>query len=154
MITDQVPFVQTSLISDQPEINAGFYLPLRFFCHDLQPPQDADAFLGAGPAQRLVVGHADEAGLGCDEQAEVIAKGELPAFGGRLCQLVQLRLDSLQTDPFAVGDFEVVDLLDDVRQDVDFTDVCAHQAKDREVRLLVVDEHIGIHEQDLGLLCH
>ena len=28
------------------------------------------------------------------------------------------------------------------------------QAEDGEVRLLVVDKHVGVHEQDLGLLWH
>ena len=34
-------------------------------------------------AKWFVVGHADEAGLRRDEQAEVIAEGKLAALGGR-----------------------------------------------------------------------
>lgn len=50
----------------------------------------------------------------------------------------------------------VNDYLDDLGPAmISFTgDVLVHQTEDGEVRLLVVDEHVGVHEQDLGLLWH
>ena len=104
---DQLPrdvqrIAEVDLLGGLDRIGSAHGIRSNQVRHDLQSPQNANALLGTGPAQRLIVGHADEAGLHCDEQAEVIAEGELAAFSGRLCQLVELGLDSLQTDPFVI----------------------------------------------------
>ncbi len=128
--SDVKRILNANRVSDSQRISCAEVAEPHKIEHQLEAPEDRNAFLPADPAESAVVGDADPSSLAGKDEAEVVLSRQRSSLLGSRHYLRELGFEDTQSKLSATVLVKTIDLTEDRGEHVDLAHVSRHKPED------------------------